>query len=519
MLLRKSIAVALLTTSSLVCFSVANATDSFLEAANIFLNEEGSISGGYNNRALEQRNNFNSAASLLGVYTPPPAGEIRQTTRYQPRQVVRYTQPRQNNYQVSQSRQQRLLLKRQRENLQRLRNQQRRLNHKKQLLRQLANKRNYGYRSRNVSMVSSLPANSVWHRVRNGFRLRNDQYRPIVKRAINKLKARRSGLIRTLNRSTDYLHLVVTELQRRGMPTDLVLLPMVESAYVTRAKSHVGAAGMWQFIPSTGKRYGLKQRRGYDGRLDVLSSTRAAMDYLQKLHREFNGDWLLALASYNCGENRVHREIERNRARGLPTDYWSLSLPRETKNYVPKLLAYREVIRSPSSFGIRLPHVINAPKLIQVHINKAVDLRKVARNAGIHPSEMMRLNPGYKYGVTMPSMTRKLLVPRQYAGNLQRAIYRAPVVSRIQLASYRRATNSYRSSRKLYRYKKKRIIRHRVRRGENLVKIASRYGTTVRKIKRLNRLRGSRITVGKRLRIATRFRYKSRSRHSISRRG
>jgi membrane-bound lytic murein transglycosylase D len=529
MLLKKSIAIALLATSSLVNFSTANAADSFLEAANSLLNEdEITVSRTYNN-TLNQGADLKSVAALLGVHAPEPQVNRSKSTFRPRQQTVRYTQPRQNNYQVSKSRQQRLLNKRKRENLQRLRNQKRRLNHKKQLLRLQASRRNYGAKKANVyqrssayqrtSSVSRLPANSVWHRVKNGFRLRNDQYRPIVKRAINRMKGHRAGLIRTLNRSSNYLHFVTTELQKRGMPTDLVLLPMVESAYVTRARSHAGAAGMWQFIRSTGKRYGLKQTRGYDGRLDVINSTRAAMDYLQKLHRQFHGDWLLALAAYNCGENRVEREINKNKARGLPTDYWNLSLPNETKNYVPKLLAYREVIRSPQSFGIRLPNVVNAPKLVQVHINKAVDLRKVAYSAGVKPSIVTRLNPGYKYGITMPSMTRKILVPRQYAGSLQRAIQRAPTVSRIQLASYRKATKSYRKkSRRSYRFKKKRIIRHRVRRGENLVKIASRYGTTVRKIKRLNRLRGSRITIGKRLIIATKSRSKSKSRKSRSKR-
>ena len=519
MLLKKSIAIALLATSSFIGLSTANAADSFLEAANHLLNKEERTANRTHNMP-NQGTDLKSAAALLGVYTAPPP--IRQRNTFRPRQqTVRYTQPQQNNHQVSQSRHQRLLNKRKRENLQQLRNQKRRLNHKKQLLRQQTNRKNHRHQRANVyqrpnayqqtSAVSRLPANSVWHRVKNGFRLRNDQYRPIVKRAINRMRGRRSGLMRTLNRSSNYLHFVTTELQKRGMPTDLVLLPMVESAYVTRAKSHAGAAGMWQFIRDTGKRYGLKQTRGYDGRLDVINSTRAAMDYLQKLHRQFHGDWLLALAAYNCGENRVEREINKNKARGLPTDYWNLSLPRETKNYVPKLLAYREVIRSPRSFGIRLPNVVNAPKLVQIHINKAVDLRKVAHSAGIKPSIITRLNPGYKYGITMPSMTRKILVPRQYAGNLHRAIQRAPTVSRIQLASYRKSTKSYRPSRRSYRYKKKkRIIRHRVRRGENLVKIASRYGTTLRKIKRLNRLRGSRITVGKRLIIATKSR-KSRS--------
>lgn len=512
MLLKNSIAIALFATSSLVCISTvgANTDDSLLNAANELLNLEKKTTNKSTNNAVDaiisemkkprakvsatnkEDADLDSAAVLLGVVPPAKSQSHSLPT---PVKISKHI-PRYNQSHAARTRQQRLLNKRKRENLQRLRNKKLRLNRQQQLLR-LAKTRSQAYRRVSVSDTAKLPANSVWHRVRNGFRFRNDQYRPIVQRAIQRMRSNRGGVMRTLNRSTDYLHLVATELQRRRMPTDLVLLPMVESAYITKARSHAGAAGMWQFIRGTGRRYGLKQTRGYDGRLDVLASTRAAMDYLQKLHREFRGDWFLALAAYNCGENRVHREIEKNRARGLPTDYWNLSLPRETRNYVPKLLAYREVIRSPRSFGLRLPHAVNAPKLIQVHYNKAVDLKQVAYQAGVQPSIVKRLNPSFRYGITMPSMTRKILVPRQYAGNIQRAIQRAPAISPIQLAKYSRATRSYR-----YKRKSRRV--HRVRRGESLSRIASRYGMTVRKLKRLNRIRGSRIKTGRRLRIAAR---------------
>jgi membrane-bound lytic murein transglycosylase D len=509
MLFKNSIAIALFATGSLISFSAlsANTDEILLNAASELLEFEGKTVSKSTDSVVntiiskmqktdirqsattKEDAELNLAAVLLGIappqrqYYPPPA----------PAQVSRHS-PQYSQSQI-QTRQQRLLNKRKRENLQRLHNRKRRLNHQKQLLR-LARIKNQGYQR--ISNASNLPANSVWHRVRNGFRFRNEQYRPIVQLAIQRMRNRRGSLIRILNRSTDYLHLVVTELQRRRMPTDLVLLPMVESAYVTRARSHAGAAGMWQFIRGTGKRYGLKQTRGYDGRLDVMESTRAAMDYLQKLYREFRGDWFLALAAYNCGENRVHREIEKNRARGLATDYWSLSLPSETKNYVPKLLAYREVIRSPRSFGVVLPHVANAPKLIQVHFNKAVDLKQVAYQAGVQPSIVKRLNPGFRYGVTMPSMTRKILVPRQYAGNIQRAIHHAPTISPIQIAKYSQATRVHR------RYKRRGGRIHRVRRGESLSRIASRYGISVRKLKRMNRIRGSRIKTGRRLKVAVR---------------
>jgi membrane-bound lytic murein transglycosylase D len=506
MLLKRSIAIALFATSSFIGISTAHAnTDAgLIAAANALLNhEEGAVSGAKTSKTVRHHNDdaaLDSAAILLGISVPQ-----RPQTKYKPASVpVTNHSIAPQHTQVADSRQQRLLNKRKRENLQRLRNKKRRLNHQKQLAR-IAKARQQGYqrvsntsRHQNTAPMSALPANSVWHRVRNGFRFRNDQYRPSVQRAIRSLKNRRAYLMRTLNRSSDYLHLVATELQRRGMPTDLILLPMVESAYVTKARSHAGAAGMWQFIRGTGRMYGLRQTRGYDGRLDIMASTRAAMSYLQKLHREFHGDWFLALAAYNCGEHRVHREILRNKAKGLPTDYWSLSLPRETKNYVPKLLAYREAIRSPRSFGVRLPNVANSPKLIQVHFNKAVDLKKVAYTAGVEPSLVKRLNPAFKYGITMPSMTRKILVPRQYAGNIQAAIHRAPTVSRITLAKYSRATPSYR-----YKRRTGRSSIHRVRRGENLSRIASRYGMSLRQLKRINRIRGSRVIVGKRLRVAS----------------
>jgi membrane-bound lytic murein transglycosylase D len=514
MLLKRSIAIALFATSSFIGISTASAnTDDarLLEAANALLNLEERAERGTqrSNTAINGDADLNSTAVSLNL-----SAQQRPQRHYKAPATNHYVAPQQQyRTPIAQTRQQRLLNRNKRENLQRLHNKKRRLNHQKQLVR-LAQARRQGYQrvsrtstSQQAPQMSRLPANSAWNRVRNGFRFRNDQYRPSVQRAIRTLKRRRAYLMRTLNRSTDYLHLVTTELQRRGMPSDLVLLPMVESAYVTKARSHAGAAGMWQFIRSTGRMYGLRQTRGYDGRLDVMASTRAAMSYLQKLHREFNGDWFLALAAYNCGEHRVHREILRNKAKGLPTDYWSLSLPRETKNYIPKLLAYREAIRSPRSFGVRLPHVVNAPKLIQVHFNRAVDLKKVAYTAGIQPSLVKRFNPAFKYGITMPSMTRKILIPRQYAGNLQAAIQRAPTVSRITLAKYSRVTRSsrYKKSRKGRKRANRVRQTHRVRRGENLTKIASRYGMSVRKLKRMNRIRGSRIKVGRRLRVATRL--------------
>lgn len=427
--LRKSIAIALLVTLSLMGLSIANASDRDLEyAAAVFgLSSSAPAAQQYD---ASNKISRGDATAILGFSSTP---RVVQSQRYIPVQRTVKVQPRSH---AAQLRHQRLLNKRRLENQQRVRNQQRRLNHRRQLVNKANSQRNYGYR--NLGRRTGLAGNSIWHRVRNGFRFRNETYRPAVQRAIRQYKNHPARLSRALNRSTDYLHYVITELERRRMPLDLVLLPMVESAYVNKARSHAGAVGLWQFIPETGRRYGLKQTRGFDGRMDVMESTRAAMDYLQFLHREFRGDWLLALAAYNCGENRVRREVAKNKARGLRTDYWSLSLPAETKYYIPKLLAYREVIRSPYSFGIHLPHAINTPQLVQINVRKAVDLKQLARDAGVHPSTVTRLNPSYKYGITMPSLSRRIVLPRRHAGTLQRAILYAPAVHPSRLVRYAR---------------------------------------------------------------------------------
>ena len=195
---------------------------------------------------------------------------------------------------------------------------------------------------------------NLWNRVYQGFKFRDYRYQPLVKKYTREFSRSPQRIQQLADRSSDYLFMVTEELNRRRMPTELALLPFVESAYKNTAYSHAGAAGMWQFIPATGRRYGLKQTRSYDARLDSHQATRAALDYLQKLNRQFKGDWLLSLAAYNCGEYRVAREIAKNRSRGKRTDYWSLDLPRETRQYVPRLLAFKEIFRNPRAYRVHL---------------------------------------------------------------------------------------------------------------------------------------------------------------------
>lgn len=341
-------------------------------------------------------------------------------------------------------------------------------------------------------------SNNIWGRIFQGYRIRNYNYQPLVRKFINQLAHNPQKIQRITERSSDYLYLVITELNRRGMPAELAYLPFVESSYRNSAYSHAGAAGMWQFIPATGRRYGLMQTRSYDARLDPHQSTRAALSYLQKLHRQFRGDWLLALAAYNSGENRVERAIQRNLEKGLPIDYWHLDLPRETQQYVPRLLAYKEVLSRPSAYGIRIKGIPNSPALARIQVNKAVDLRKAAAYAGIPSKQLLSLNSGFLHGITTPLFSKTIILPRSHAGILNRIIRDLPPAADVH------RKRAYRSKSKRRRSSRRRYVRYRVKSGDNLYQIARKHGTTVKKIKRLNKINGNNIKPGISLIIAKR---------------
>lgn len=336
---------------------------------------------------------------------------------------------------------------------------------------------------------------NVWNRVYQGFQFRDHSNRPAVQKYANQFSKSPKRIQRLADRSSDYLFMVVNELNRRNMPTELALLPFVESAYRNNAYSHAGAAGMWQFIPATGRRYGLMQTRSYDARLDSHQATNAAFDYLQKLHREFKGDWFLALAAYNAGEHRVQKEILKNQRLGKPTDYWNLSLPKETRQYVPRLLAYKEIFRKPQAYNVQLRGIPNSPALARIHVNKAVDLRKVAAHAGVPSEQLLSLNSGFLHGITTPRFSNQITLPRSHAGLLHKAIQQLPAAADVHNKPSKYAKYKSKS-------KKRRYVYHKVRSGDNLYRIARKHGTTVKKIKRLNKMQSSRIWPGKRLKIS-----------------
>ena len=253
----------------------------------------------------------------------------------------------------------------------------------------------------------------LWDRIRTGFSMPNLSSPEVQDRQIW-YASRPSYVKHMVERSKRYLYYIVEELEKRGMPTELALLPMVESAFNPMAYSRAHASGLWQFIPSTGKNYNLQQNSWYDGRRDVVASTSAALDYLQFLY-EMHGDWHLALASYNWGENAVARAIEKNRAKGLPTDYLSLTMPNETRYYVPKLQALKNIIANPHSFGVDLEPVPNAPYFVTVERTPDIDVRLAAKLADTPLTEFLALNPGHNRPVIVANGTPALVLPADKA--------------------------------------------------------------------------------------------------------
>ncbi len=263
--------------------------------------------------------------------------------------------------------------------------------------------------ARSVSVVLNATSDDLWDRVRSGFAM-PDLHNATVLEKEAYYTRRPDYMQRMVGRSNKYLYHVVEEIERRRMPTELALLPFVESAFNPQAVSSAKAAGMWQFIPSTGRHFSLQQNFFRDERRDVLHSTRAALDYLQRLYNMF-GDWHLALAAYNWGEGNVQRAIARNRAAGLGTRYEDLRMPNETREYVPKLQALKNIVRNPAIFNTTLPSVANHPYFDKVAINRDMDVAIAAQLAGISVADFKALNPATNHSLIIASVTPHILLP------------------------------------------------------------------------------------------------------------
>lgn len=335
----------------------------------------------------------------------------------------------------------------------------------------------------------------VWERMRQGFQLQEGLgVNPRIEQQRLWFASNPSFLENAGERGSLYIHYIVERLEERNMPLELALLPVIESAYNPMAYSRSHAVGLWQFIPSTGRYFNLRQTNLYDGRRDITASTTAAMDYLTRLHDMFNGDWLLALAAYNAGEGTVSRAIERNEKLGLPTDYWNLPLPAETQAYVPKLLALSQVVLAPEAYGVNLNPIANEPYFQVVEINHRMDLSKVAAVANIDEDELFQLNPAFKQRTTTLDGPQHLLVPTSKAQLLtaslstmrpEELISKKPLkpvfegADDTQLATLKRA--------------------YRVKRGDNLGTIAKANKVEVKDLQRWNKLTGKDLKVGQTL--------------------
>jgi membrane-bound lytic murein transglycosylase D len=260
-----------------------------------------------------------------------------------------------------------------------------------------------------------MPDPDLWQRIRIGFFL-EPLDSPLVHEHESWYSSRPEYIKRFVGRGSLYLHYIVEQVEKRGMPMEIALLPVVESAFTPRAHSTAKASGLWQFIPSTGKNYGLTQDWWRDNRRDVIAATDAALNYLQRLHDMF-GSWELALAAYNCGEGCVGRAIAANQKRGLPTDYLSLKLPPETRNYVPKLVAVKNIVLAPTTYGIELDSVPDQPYFTTVDAPSKIDVKLAAKLAGMTEEEFLALNPAYNKPIAMPG---KIVLPIDKAEEFKR---------------------------------------------------------------------------------------------------
>jgi len=257
------------------------------------------------------------------------------------------------------------------------------------------------------------PSDNLWIRIRDGYQM-EPMNTPLEIEQVRWLSSRPEYVQRSMSRSSRYLFYIVQEVNARNMPTEIALLPFVESAFVTNAKSSAKAVGLWQFMPATGKDFRLTQNVFRDERRDVVQSTDAALDYLQRLNTQF-GSWELALAAYNWGAGNISKAQKRNLAAGLPTDYESLTMPRETRNYVPKLMAYRQIVLDPKAYGIVLPELENHPYFVALDVDNDIDVALVIKLAEIPPEEFHSLNPSFNKPVILSNANQQILLPFAHA--------------------------------------------------------------------------------------------------------
>ncbi|MFY8349829.1 LysM peptidoglycan-binding domain-containing protein [Pseudoalteromonas sp. SSM20] len=324
-------------------------------------------------------------------------------------------------------------------------------------------------------VIEQIPEfDDVWERIRYQLSIPVPQNRAVVAER-NYYAKHQKYIDRIAKRGEPYLYYIVEEVEKRQIPIEIALLPIVESAFDPFGYSHRSASGIWQFMPATGERFGLKQNWWYDGRRDITESTRAALEYLTYLHKTLDSDWLNAIAAYNSGEGRVLRAIQKNRKKQLPTDFWSLDLPQETTQYVPKLLALSDLLARSEEFKITWNKIANKPAVELVNTGGQIDLAKAAEMADIPVTELYKLNPAFNRWATDPTGPHKLLVPVDKAYAFKAKLAKMDAKDRIRWQQYT------------------------VKSGDSLSKIAKQFDTSSDSIKTINKLPNNTIRIGQQL--------------------
>ncbi len=323
--------------------------------------------------------------------------------------------------------------------------------------------------SQPVKQADSTP---IWPGLRRSFTLRRSYRNPEVQKQIHWFMQHPKYVYKLAVQSKPYLYYIKQQVKQRGLPGELALIPMIESAYNPFAYSGAGAAGLWQIMPGTGTGFGVKQDWWYDGRRDIHRSTKAALDYLFYLHNFFDGRWLQAIAAYDSGEGTVQNAIRRNQKDGENTDFWHLKLPRETEAYVPRLLALAAIISHPSRYPIQLPKIPNEAYFQRIDVGSQIDLTHAAKLAGISLKELYRLNPGYNRWATDPSGPYAIVLPIDAVDKFKTNLAKLPNEKRVTW------------------------LRHAVKSGDSLSKISHRYHSSLRLIKEINKLASNTIRIG-----------------------
>lgn len=327
--------------------------------------------------------------------------------------------------------------------------------------------------------LEAMPG-SAWERLRDSLAWHERRQDPRVQQWIEHYRANPGNVVEIIERARPWIAWITEQVERRGLPGEVALIPFVESSYDPHARSHRGAAGLWQFMPGTADALGLRRQQGYDGRLDVVASTQAALDYIElQAEQWYDGDIELSLAAYNAGAGTVNRARHAAAARSAPSDYWGLQLPGETMQYLPKLNAIAAIIDDPESYGVALPKIDDAPAFATVPVEKHFHLSQLADVTGVAPEELAALNPGLTNGSASPAAVEVVLVPVEHEET---------VLAELSAPTPASTDDS----------------QHLVQRGDSLSAIATRHGITIAELRRHNGLRGDVIHAGQVLNIPRR---------------